>query len=154
MLLISSSLATAGASVVTSVPWEAAWCCASCWQTAASSNAETSGVCSKNLECSSINRSLFNCKITKHQTSNCTNLNLLNSKWCIWNFCFNNCSFRCWCSCLNLLLHKLLLMLLYKRKRLLRQRYSVDNLLIWAKLVATRLILINVLCTKLLLVTK
>ena len=59
MLLISSSLATAGASVVTSVPWEAAWCCASCWQTAASSNAETSGVCSKNLEWNSIIRSLF-----------------------------------------------------------------------------------------------
>ena len=45
ILLISSSFATAGASVVTSVPCAAAWCCASCWQTAASSNAETSGVC-------------------------------------------------------------------------------------------------------------
>ena len=44
ILLISSSLATAGASVVTRVPCAAAWCCASCWQTAASSRAETSGV--------------------------------------------------------------------------------------------------------------
>lgn len=45
MLLISSSFATAGASVVTSVPCTAAaWFCASCWQTAASNNAETSGV--------------------------------------------------------------------------------------------------------------
>ncbi len=50
MLLISSSFATAGASVVISAPCAAAWCCASCWQTAASNNAETSGVCNNKLK--------------------------------------------------------------------------------------------------------
>ena len=50
MLLISSSFATAGASVVIRALCAAAWCCASCWQTAASNNAETSGVYNDKLK--------------------------------------------------------------------------------------------------------